>query len=597
MSSRMLSPTAAMLSVLLLGCQGLAPRGEAVAAPLPSWESAPSPLEAESLTTSPTIQKVRTRVGDRPGSLTPELVYSVLVGDIAAQREEYPLAYEHYLNAARASRDVRLAELATQAALSLEDNRRAEEAVHFWLELAPKSLTAHQVAALLAIDAGKTTEARAHLRKLVELGRKKGGDGYLDAARLLVRVNDPKERLRLMAELRDTNPKKPEAQFAYAIVAASAGENLAAEQAARRALTLRPRWSEVQVFLVRVLLARGNKAEAVTALRGFLKESPDNVTLRTAYARLLVEQEAYAEAQKEFKRLLRAVPGDPAVLLALGVLAIQTQDPVAARGYFEQLLATGKRRDDALYYLGQLDEQEGKRAAALSHYGQIRSEHLLDAQIRMARIHAQGGEINRSRELIGQLRAQSSPEQASGLYLIEAEILREAKRPDEAMGVYDEAVRTSPDDPDLLYARALHAAQMKRVDILERDLRRILDKHPDHADALNALGYTLADQTDRYQEALVLLERALALKPNDPAVLDSMGWVQHRLGDNREALRYLRRAAQMLADAEIAAHLGAVLWEEGRRDEARQVWDEALRRDPESDYLRETIERYQRRGH
>lgn len=596
MPPRILSPAAVMLSILLLGCQGLAPRSEAVAAPSSSWESAPSPLAVEPLATHSPIQGGASPKGTRPGSLTPELIYSVLVGDIAAQREEYRLAFEHYLEAARSARDVRLAELATQAALSMEDNRRAEEAVALWLELAPKSLTAHQVAALLAIDGGKTAEARTHLRKLVELGRNKGGSGYLDAARLLVRVQDPKERLRLMAELRDTNPKKPEAQFAYAIVAASAGETLEAEKAARRALTLRPRWSEVKLFLIRVMLTRGNKAEAVTALRGFLKESPDDVALRTAYARLLVEMESYPEAQREFKRLLRAVPKDPGVLLALGVLAIQTKDPVAARGYFEQLLVTGKRRDDALFYLGQLDEQEGKPAAALAHYGQIRSEHLLDAQIRMARIHAQGGEINRSRELIGQLRAQSPPEQAPSLYLIEAEILRDAKHPEEAMQVYDEGLRGSPDDPDLLYARALHGAQMKRVDILERDLRRILDKQPDHADALNALGYTLADQTDRYQEALALLERAIALKPNDPAVLDSMGWVQYRLGNNTEALRYLRRAAQMLQDAEIAAHLGAVLWVEGRQDEARQVWGEALVRDPDSDYLRATIERHQGRG-
>ncbi len=595
MPFRIFSPAAALCSIALLGCEGLAPRGDAMAAPSPGgWASEPSAPAVEALAPSRS-QVTRGATSYPPGSLTPDLLYSVLVGDVAMQREQYPLAYEHYLQAARTARDARLAELATQAALGMEDNPRAEEAVHLWLDLAPRSLTAHQVAALLAIDMGKVTEARTHLRKLVELGRKNGGDGFLDAARLLVRVKDPKERLRLMAELRDTQPKKPEAQFAYAIVAASAGDNSGAEQAARRALSLRPRWSEAQMFLVRVMLAEGKKTEAAKTLAGFLKESPDDLALRTAYARLLVEQEAYAEAQKEFKRLLRAKPGDPGLLLALGVLAIQTQAPAAARGYFEQLLATGKRRDDALFYLGQLDEQEKRRESAIGHYSQIRSEHLVDAQIRMARLYAEGGEINRSRELIGQLRAQA-PEQAQGLYLIEAEILREVKRPQEALDVYDEAVRAYPDDPDLLYARALQGAQMKRVDILERDLRKILAKDPDNANALNALGYTLADQTDRYQEALGLLERALALKPDDPAVLDSMGWLQHRLGNNAEALRLLKRAAQLLQDPEISAHLGAVLWVEGRRDEARHVWGEALVRDPDSDYLRETIDRYQGRG-
>lgn len=594
MPFRIFSPAAVLFSVALLGCEGLAPRGDAQAAPPPGWQSEPRAPSFDTPAPAP-VRATPNGAAVARGGLTPDLMYALLVGDIAAQREQYPLAYEHYLEAARASRDARVAELATQAALGMEDTGRAEGAVHLWLELAPRSLTAHQVAALLAIDTGKTSEARTHLRKLVELAGKRDGDGYLDAARLLVRVKDPQERLRLMAELRDTKPKKAEAQFAYAIVAASAGDNQGAEQAARRAISLRPRWSEAQMFLVRVLLAGGRKTEASKTLAGFLKESPDDLALRTAYARLLVEQESYAEAKREFKRLLRARPGDPVLLLALGVLAMETKDAAGARGYFEQLLATGKRPDDALFYLGQLAEQEQRREAAIAHYSQIRSEHLVDAQIRMARLYAEGGEINRSREIIGQLRGQAT-EQAAGLYLIEAEILREVKRPEEALQVYDEALRAHPDDSDLLYARALHGAQMKRVDILERDLKRILAKEPDHANALNALGYTLADQTDRYQEALGLLERAIALKPDDPAVLDSMGWLQHRLGNNSEALRYLRRAAQLLQDPEIAAHLGAVLWDEGRRDEARQVWGEALVRDPDSDYLRETIDRYQGRG-
>ncbi len=623
MSFRMLSPAALILSVLLLGCQGLDPRQEAMAGPAGAAEEtreapvsgaptepameAPAfgtPTEAvrEAPASGNTSQVTReVPAAAKPAevtatpSLAPDLVYSVLVADIAVQRERYPLAYEHYLRAARLSRDARLAELATRAALTMEDEARSGESLQLWLELDGASLAARQLAALFAINAGKPDEALVHLRKIVEVGRKEEGDGYLEAARLLARVKNPSTAVRLMEELAAAEPNRAEAQFAFAIVTASTGDNGLAEQAARRALDLRPRWNEAQVFLVRVLLAAGKKSEAISALAAFLEETPDEVALRTAYARLLVEQEAYTEARQEFERLLKVKPGEPDLLFALGVLALQTKDDAAARGHLEELLASGKRRDDALFYLGQLDEREGNREAALRRYALIRSEHELEAQIRIARIYAEGGDINRSREVIGQLRGQS-PSQAESLYLIEAEILREVKRPEEAMGVYDEAVQTFPEDPDLLYARGLFAAQLQRVDILEADMKKILAKEPDHADALNALGYTLADQTDRHAEALGYLKRALELKPEEPAVLDSMGWLQYRLGNNQEALQYLRRAASLLADAEIAAHLGEVLWAEGHRDEARRVWDAALERDPESDYLRRTLERHKGQG-
>ena len=578
MPFRKLSPAAALLSVLLLGCQGFAPRQLAVAGPAPDpAASGSTPLEP-----SPAPETA---------PLTPDLIYSVLVGDIAIQRGKVLVAYEHYLRAARASRDARLAELATRAAFSMEDEGGSAEAVQLWLELDPDSMTARQLAALLAINSGNTVQAQVHLRKIVELGRSTDGDGYLEAARLLARVKDVGARMRLMGELLALDPNKAEAQFAYAIVAASTGDNVAAEQAGRRALELRPHWNEVQVFLVRVLLAEDKKSEAAESLARFVEESPDDIALRMAYARLLVEQESYVEAQKEFERVLQAKPGEPGVLLTLGVLALQTKDYTAARHYLEELLASGKRRDDALFYLGQLDEREGNQPAALDRYTQIRAEHLLEAQIRIARIYAEQGEINRSREVIQQLRG-NAPEQAESLYLIEAEILREVKRYQEAMRVYDEAVKAFPDNLDLLYARALHAAQIKRVDILERDLKKILKREPDHADALNALGYTLADQTNRYAEALSYLNRAIALKPNDAAVLDSMGWVQYRMGNNQDALRYLQRAAALLPDSEISAHLGEVLWANGQREEAQRVWKEALDRDPGSEYLRQVIERH-----
>jgi tetratricopeptide (TPR) repeat protein len=186
--------------------------------------------------------------------------------------------------------------------------------------------------------------------------------------------------------------------------------------------------------------------------------------------------------------------------------------------------------------------------------------------------------------MLQQLRDQM-PDDAVTLFLIEGEMLRQHDADQQAMALYDRALAAQPDNPDLRYARAMVAVGLDRVELLESDLRHIIDQDPEHADALNALGYTLADRTDRLAEAKELIERALALKPDEPAIKDSMGWVLYRMGDPAAAEPYLRDALDSVFDPEIAAHLGEVLWALGRRDEARAIWDRALEADPEHEYL------------
>jgi tetratricopeptide (TPR) repeat protein len=211
--------------------------------------------------------------------------------------------------------------------------------------------------------------------------------------------------------------------------------------------------------------------------------------------------------------------------------------------------------------------------------------------VRIAVIRAKQGEVSRSREIIQRLRDQS-PEDAESLYLVEAEILDEVGRQDDAMAVYGAALEAFPENPDLRYARAMYAVKRGRLEQAEADLRRIIDEEPSHADALNALGYTLADQTDRFQEAQKLIEKAHQLKPEEPAILDSMGWVNYRLGNYEAALDYLRRALGSMNDGEISAHLGEVLWAMGRHDEAWQVWETALKSFPDHAYLLEVVSRH-----
>jgi len=528
-----------------------------------------------------------------PGAtgLDSELVYAVLVAELAARSGDLETAFDHYLQAAERARSAELAELAVRAAVTAGDDDAMERGVTLWLDLDPDSVGAHQVAALLRIKAGDREGVLTHLSRVVQIAGADAAAGYNHAIGILSRVEGRKERLDLMRALVELDAKNPEAHQALATVAASVGDDAVAEASARRALELRPDWSKPQVFLVRLMLSQGKRAEARGLLEGFVAAKPEDQALRMLYGQFLVEEKEFSNARVEFERLLSNQPKEPDVLFAAAILSLQLDDLDAARIYFTRLYQTGQRQEEATFYLGQVEERAGHMNAAIDWYVKASASNHTEAQVRIAVIHAKQGDIARAREIIQQLRDQS-PEEAETLFLVEGEILQEVGHREEAMEVYATALESYPDNADILYARALLAVRLDRVDLAEGDLRRVIAKNPDHADALNALGYTLADRTDRYSEALSLIEKAYALKPDEPAILDSMGWIQFKLGNQEMALDYLHRALETMSDGEIAAHLGEVLWAMGRRDEAWKVWEAALKEHSDHEYLLEVVGRH-----
>lgn len=526
-----------------------------------------------------------------PSELTPDLIYAVLVGQVAKQRGEHRMAFTHFLHGARLAADPGLAELAARSALTLDDGTAVQRAADAWLELAPDSMSAHQLAAYARLDADDVPAATGHLRRIIALAATAGEDGYVQAARLVSKLKTPERRLELMETLTAEEPESADAWFARAVVAAGAERDDEAADAARRAADLRPGWSEPRVFLVQLLLNQGGREEARKTLEGYVAESPDDHGLSLLYAQILVDDQEFARARGVFEQMLQKTPKEPDVLFALGVLSLQLEDMAGARDYFTRLHETGERQGDAAFYLGQVEELAEQPEIAMSWYRKVEGEHALDARVRIAQMRAEQGEVERSQEILQQLRDRW-PEDALPLYLIEADILSGLDLHREAMAVYDDGLAALPGDADLLYARGLHALNLDRLDILEQDLKAIIASDPKHADALNALGYSLADQSERFAEALIYVERALALKPEDPAVLDSMGWIQFRLGNTEGALEYLRKALALMPDGEIAAHLGEVLWAMGQRDGAWSVWEEALARDPDHEYLLRVIGRH-----
>ena len=394
-----------------------------------------------------------------------------------------------------------------------------------------------------------------------------------------------------MRQLGDRYPRAVFAQYYQAMLAAAAGDRKLALASLDRALAQNPKLIPAQLLRTRLLVEQGDRTAALATLAKAVALLPRDRNLRMNYARLLVDAGQLDQARREFAILLNQNPKDTDSIYALGVLATETRQFDLAENYFLELIKRNVRLADAYFELGRIEEQRGDYAKANAWYGKVSGEErYLTAQLRKGVMLAKAGETAAFAQHFETLR-RDQPQNSITLYLAEAEALREANRYQEAFDTLERGVALYPNDKELLYARALAAEKLDRLDVLERDLRAILAADPKNAQALNALGYTLADRTTRYPEALGYIEQALALLPDDAAVLDSMGWVQYRLGDHVKALEYLRRAYQANPDAEIAAHLVEVLWVSDQHEEAKKTWRNALRKNPENPQLRKLGEK------
>jgi tetratricopeptide (TPR) repeat protein len=522
--------------------------------------------------------------------LSEPTLYEFLLGEIALQRGDLPLAASTYLDLARRTRDPRVARRAVEVANQAKETALALDAARLWNELEP-SVHALQVLAATLVAAKRVEEAGPVIEKLFSADGVNRENAFMQLNRLLAGNPDKAANQRVVRNIAGKYPQLPQAHFAVAQAAAIAGDNDGAISAAREAQKLQPDW-ELAVLLEAQVLQQRSPAAAAKRLGEFVESHPSAREARLSYARVLVMEKRLPEARKQFEAVANASPKNPDVVYAVGLLAYQLKDYSAAEEYMKRVLSLGYRDPEGVrYVLGQIAEEQKLWPRAIEWYESIATgDHVMPARMRTANAIAKQGKLDEARAFLKRVAAEN-PEDVVQLIVAEAQLLRDAQRHAEAFALLSDALGKQPEQPDLLYDLALTAEKLERFDLLETHLRKLIEVKPDHAHAYNALGYSFADRNTRLPEARKLIEKALELAPEDYFIMDSLGWVLYREGDLKGAARELRRAYSGRPDAEIGAHLGEVLWMLGEQDEARRVWDEALKAGPENETLQKTIKR------
>jgi len=519
--------------------------------------------------------------------------YNLMVAEIALNQGNTEVAIKHYLDVALEQDNPAIAERAVRVAVFGENLEAAVVAAQRWIELDPNRVEARQVIAAIYIRQDKIQEAFVYIDELIQTSDLDDAELFPPLLGILAREKNVSTVLAVSLLIAQKNPDRAYAQYLHGMLSAQNGRAEAALEYLDRSLAL-GEIEGVHATRAKILLSLGRSDEAVISLHKAVENNPDDQALRLTYARLLVDIKDYEKAWVEFEKLHRDSPDDAELLYTLGLLSLESQRLDDAEKYMKMLVELEQREGEAQYYLGRIYENRKQYDQAIEWYGQVHvGEYKFDAQLRIADMLGISG---RTDEAIEHLDAILKGSQSDGslvrIYLAKGELLRAARRYEQALEVFNTALEIVPGNSDLLYSRALVAEKLGRIDMLEADINTILKTEPNNAHALNALGFTLADQTDRYEEAYAYLKRAIEINPDDAAIIDSWGWIHYRMGDYDKAIALLRTALSRFDDAEIASHLGEVLWVSGNQDEARSIWQKALKKSPDAPALHSVMQRF-----
>lgn len=583
------------LSALLSAC-AVAPKQQQ-----PAQDLSDQPLAAAEARDHPDAGKKEGESTDEklPNvNMTPAMMTQLMQAEMAFKNGDWQGPYLTMMSLAQQTRDPRLAKRAAEMALAAKQADDALAAVKLWRQYAPDSEEASQYYLGLVILSDNLGEAESILKqRLAEATPAARGLVMFQMQQLLLRAKDKEAATAMMERLVAPYPNLMETHVVLAQAALARNDKAAAKREAQAALQLKPDSEIAALTLAQVSEDEGG---AIKVLKDFLTAHPEAREVRAAYARLLVNEKQYDAARQEFLALDKAQPDNPNTLYALGILSMQMNDPRGAEQYLSRFVdVMDKTPDDerdptkAVMILSQLAEERGDYKAAADWLDRLDSEDpkvQFGAELRRAQLTAKQGDVPGARKLLGTLKTDDKTQQAQ-IVLVEAQILRDAGKGQEAFRLMEQGVKRFPDNMDFLYDYALMAEKMGKTAVMEKSLRKVIAKSPDNMQAYNALGYSLADRNIRLKEAYKLIDKALKMAPGDPFILDSMGWVNYRMGKLDEAENHLRKAYSLRNDPEIAVHLGEVLWKKGQKDDARKLWREAQAKDPKNDALKSTLAR------
>ena len=506
------------------------------------------------------------------GQFPADTLYALLAAEIAGQRNRFDIALNNYLEQAMTTRDTGIIERAMEISEFLGAHQQALDMALLWTEVAPNDPSALRSAALQLARAGQHNDAMHAMQQVLLLE----DDTHFDLLALAALQADRATRQSLLENLQallQRHPGNPQLSFAAALL-------LQEDQRAEEALELlekhtREHRTSASVMLQsRLHAGLGEQEQAISILQQGVSEFPDDHRLRMLLARMLVNTEDYPGAIKHFRELARQNPDDSEIHLALALVELESGDTEAAIAELHWLLEQDPENASTAYHLGHAYEQAGKMDEAFSAWQSIKAgDEYMPARLRITRLLLEQQRIDELTTFM-QNERNRHPQRARELYLLEIEALM-SDHTEQAMQRTNEALAEFELNSNLLYIRAILSERLGDPAALEEDLRSILQREPENTMALNALGYTLADRNERLDEARQLIERAHTLKPEDPAIIDSLGWVHYRLGNIALAEDLLRRAFAAFPDPEVGAHLGEVLWQQGKHQEARNIWNEA----------------------
>ena len=533
----------------------------------------------------------RPRPSDYPVAPFPkDALYQLLVAEVAGYRGEYSTALEKYVDMALKTRDAGVAQRAAMLAVYLKRYEEALTTSKIWVEQEPDSIEARRYLSEQLLRIGDMEQAIVHMEAIKNLGGLANFESFAYSAANM----DDKGRevlLEAMSRMLAEYPGDEQLMFSKAVLLEQSGQLEEALQLANQLLVSK---KDINVIVLKVNALKDllRTDEALVFLESTLEELADKRRLRLIYARMLFEAERLVDAEKQYEQVHQQAPNDSDILFALALISMEQGKDESAKGYLNQMIRFNRRANEAHYYLGSIADKNDKIPQAISEYKMVGpGREYLAAQVRIAALLADQDRLDDARAHLENQRA-NNPDRYNRLVMIEGQLLSERGHEAEFFELLEMVIQKQPENVELLYFRAMAGQSLGRLDVLEQDLLRVIEIDPGNADAMNALGYTLADQTDRHDEALVLIERALEIKPNEAAFIDSLGWVQYRLENYKDAVINLRKALSLFDNDEVAAHLGEVLWVSGEQQEARNVWQKALDARPDSDILKRVIKRF-----